>query len=276
VTLMTSQLHGHLLITAAFVVLAGVPGGALQQPAALDDAKRLFYNAQYRASADLALDFLPSNTDEELARDELRASALLFQIRGLLESPDRSKPARAVAYDRCAPCPELVAALMSNVAHGQQLARKRLETNATDETALFFLGKLNLSYVWLQLGPLHRRTGWHEYWEARRSLDAVLRLNPRHVRARVARAWIDYIVDTRLPWGTRWVMGGGDKKRALAILSEAAAADTEFFAHAEAVFAHWEMLIRERRIVEATQVAERLAAMFPGNREIATFLEAKR
>jgi ABC-type taurine transport system ATPase subunit len=47
--LMTSQLHGHLLLTAAIVVLAGVPGAALQQSAALDDAKRLFYNAQYRA-----------------------------------------------------------------------------------------------------------------------------------------------------------------------------------------------------------------------------------
>jgi len=62
---------------------------------------------------------------------------------------------------------------------------------------LFFLGKLDLNYVWLQLGPLRRKTGWDEYWEARRSLDAVLKANPRHVRARVARAWIDYIVDTR-------------------------------------------------------------------------------
>jgi tetratricopeptide (TPR) repeat protein len=268
--------RGHLLHAAALAVLAGVPVAALQQPSPLDDAKRLFYNAQYRASAGMALEFSPSNSDEELARDELRTSALLFQIRGLLEPPDRSKSARTTAFERCGPCPELVAALTTDVAHGQQLARRRIEANANDETALFFLGKLNLSYVWLQLGPLHRRTGWHEYWEARRSLDAVLKLNPRHVRARVARAWIDYIVDTKLPWGTRWMLGGGDKKRALAVLREAAAADSDFFSHAEAVFGLWDMLLRERHVVEAIQVAEQLAAMFPGNPEVATFLEAKR
>jgi hypothetical protein len=31
------------------------------------------------------------------------------------------------------------------------------------------------------------------------------------LRARVARAWIDYIVDTRMPLGTRWLLGGGNK-----------------------------------------------------------------
>ncbi len=271
-----SLLRGRLLHAAAIVVAAGMPVAALQESSTLDDAKRLFYNAQYRASAEMAREYAPANGDEELARDELRASALLFQIRGLLESPGRSKSARATAFERCGPCPELVAALTTGVAHGQQLARKRIEANANDETALFFLGKLNLSYVWLQLGPLHRRTGWHEYWEARRSLDAVLKLNPRHVRARVARAWIDYIVDTRLPWGARWMLGGGDKKRALVGLREAAAADSDFFSHAEAVFALWDMLLRERHVVEAIQVAEQLAAMFPGNPEVATFLEAKR
>jgi hypothetical protein len=264
-----------LLHAAAIAVLAGVPAAG-QQHSTLDDAKRLFYNAQYRASAEVALEFPPATSDEELARDEMRASALLFQIKGLLESSDRSKPARTAAFERCGPCPALVAALMTDVTHGQQLARKRIETNGNDETALFFLGKLNLSYVWLQLGPLHRRTGWHEYWEARRSLDAVLKLNPAHVRARVARAWIDYIVDTRLPWGTRWMLGGGDKKQALAVLRDTAAADDDFFSHAEAVFALWDMLVRERRAVEAIEVAEQLAAMFPGNPELATFLQAKR
>jgi hypothetical protein len=271
-----SLLRRRLLHAAALVVLAGVPGAALQPAPTLDEATRLFYNAQYRASSEMALEFAPSSGDEELARDELRAAALLFQLRGLLEARDRSKSARALAFERCEPCPELVAALKSHVAHGQQLARKRLKVDPGDEDTLFFLGKVDLNYVWLQLGTLGRKTGWDEYWEARKSLDAVLKMNPQHVRARVARAWIDYIVDTRLPWGTRWMLGGGDKKRALAVLGEAAAADTDFFSHAEAVFGLWEMLIHERRVVEATRVAERLAAMFPGNREIATFLEAKR
>ena len=71
---------------------------------------------------------------------------------------------------------------------------------------------------------LGKKTGWDEYWEARKSLDAVLKANPKHVRARVARGWIDYIVDTRMPWGTRWVLGGGNKKKGLTTLREAAAA----------------------------------------------------
>ncbi len=52
-------------------------------------------------------------------------------------------------------------------------------------------------------GRSAEKTGWDEYWEARRSLDFVVRRQPQHVRALVARAWIDYIVDTRMPWGTR-------------------------------------------------------------------------
>src|SRR4029077_20535197 len=102
------------------------------------------------------------------------------------------------------------------------------------------LGKLDLNYVWLQLGPLGRKKGWDEYWEARRSLDAVLKRNPGHVRARVARAWIDYIVDTRMPRGTRWVLGGGDRKRALSTMQESADAEAAYFVHVEALFALWD------------------------------------
>src|SRR4030095_4118364 len=63
-----------------------------------------------------------------------------------------------------------------------------------DGDALFFLGKVDLNYVWLQSGTLGRKTGWDEYWGARRSLDRVLQMNPESVRARGARAWVDYIV----------------------------------------------------------------------------------
>jgi hypothetical protein len=265
-----------LRLAAVVVVFAAVPVTGLQPTATLDEGKRLFYNAHYRTAAENALGILPANPDEELARDELRTSALLFQLRGLLEPPQRKKASKELAFERCMPCGELVAAFMTSATHGQQLARRRLEADPTDQTALFFLGKLNLNYVWLQLGPLHRKTGWKEYWEARRSLDAVLKVDPQHVRARVARAWIDYVVDTKLPWGTRWMLGGGDRKKALAALREAAAAESDFFAHAEAVFALWDMLLRERYVVEATSVAEQLAAMFPENSEVATFLEAKR
>jgi hypothetical protein len=258
-------------------VLATAAGASAQQPAStLDEGMRLFYNAQYRSAAERALEFAPGSPDEELARDELRASALLFQLRTLLEPRGRTKQAKPPTLDRCAPCPELIAAFLATTAHGQQLARRRLDDDPADVAALFFLGKLNLNYVWLQLGPLHRRTGWKEYWEARRSLEAVLAADPQHVRARVARAWIDYVVDTKLPWGTRWMLGGGDKKKALSVLREAAAAEADFFEHAEAVFGLWDMLLRERNLVEATVVAEQLAGMFPDNPEVATFLEARR
>jgi hypothetical protein len=42
------------------------------------------------------------------------------------------------------------------------------------------------------------------------------------------------------------------------------------------VFGLWDMLVRERHVPEAIEVAERLATMFPGNPEVATFLEARR
>jgi tetratricopeptide (TPR) repeat protein len=266
-----------LCVAAVFVSAATVMAGTgLQATASLAEGTQLFYNAQYREAAEMSLEFLPSSPDEELARDELRASALLFQLRRLLEPANKQKAGKAVSFDRCVSCADLVTAFMTNTAHGQQLARTRLRANPTDEVALFFLGKLDLNYVWLQLGPLHRKTGWNEYWEARRSLDAVLKMNPQHVRARVARAWIDYIVDTKIPWGTKWVLGGGDRKKALGTLREAAGADADFFAHAEAVFGLWDMLVRERHVPEALEVAEQLATMFPANPEVATFLEARR
>jgi hypothetical protein len=266
----------RMLFAVALIVLATPPfaSGQTEQPApTLDAARHLFYNARYDPSAELARQVLPASSDDELARDEIRTSALLFQLKGLLESPDDKKRQPREALARCLPCADLIAAFMADIRHGQEAARARLEANRSDEAALFYLGKLNLNYVWLQLGPLRRKTGWDEYWEARRSLDAALKVNPRNVRARVARAWIDYIVDTRMPWGARWLLGGGDKKRALRAMHEAAASESDFFTAAEAEFGLWDMLVRERQMAEATEVAERLAARFPANLEVARFLE---
>ncbi len=235
--------------------------------AGLADAQGLFYNAQYEAAASMTLALRASDA-HDLASDELRSTALLFQLRGLLEGQrDKGK-----AIAQCAACPELMAAFLADVHHGQALAHSILRTGPNDAATLFFLGKLDLNYVWLQLGLLGKRTGWDEYWEARRSLDAVLKQNPRHVRARVARAWIDYIVNTKMPWGTRWLLGGGNKKRALAAVREAADTETDFFSHAEAQFALWDMHVRERDHVRATELARKLAHDFPGNREVAAYL----
>jgi hypothetical protein len=169
-----------------------------------------------------------------------------------------------------------MAAFLADTADGQKVARARLAANPADDVARYFLGKLDLNYVWLQLGELGHKTGWSEYWEARKCLDAVLLRNPKHIRARVARAWIDYIVDTKMPRGTRWVLGGGNRKRALMVVREAAAEETDVFAHAEAVFALWDLQLRERNVAAAVITARGLARDYPDNREVAAFLDRHR
>lgn len=236
--------------------------------ASLADAQRLFYNGRYGPAAEFAL-ALQSPEAENLALYELRTSALHFQLRDALgDQPDKRK-----ALTQCAACPDLLEAFLSEIARGQARARARLQTNPADEEALVYLGKINLNYVWLQLETLGRRTGWNEYWEARKSLDAALKRNPQHVRARVARAWVDYIVDTKMPRGTRWVLGGGSTKRALIAAREATAADAELFVHVEAEFALWDMLVREKNLKEALPMAQKLARDFPDNRRLVTFLK---
>jgi hypothetical protein len=235
----------------------------------LDEAHRLFYSGRYEAAASLASEVRTQNPDS-LAASELRTSALHFQMRRALGEPkDREK-----AWKECATCQELMPVFMAELAAGQMAARARLEKDPADEEALFFLGKLDLNYVWLQLGTVGRKTGWSEYWEARKSLDAVLKDNPEHVRARVARAWIDYIVDTKLPRGTKWMLGGGDRKKGLLTVQEAAKSAAEPFVQAEAMFGLWDMQVRERRMSDAVVTARALAKDFPDNQELAKFLAA--
>ena len=257
------------------LALTAVPLGARQAPAAtLEDAYRLFYNAHYEEAAAHAL-ALRTTAGQTLENDEVRTTALLFQMRGLLNGQDARDGDKKEALKRCVKCPDLLASFVADLHHGQALARATLKTKPEDEEALFFLGKLDLNYVWLQLGLLGHKTGWDEYWEARKSLDALLKANPKHVRARVARGWIDYIVNTRMPWGTRWVLGGGNKKRGLAAVREATGMEADFFTRAEADFALWDMLVRERDLPRATAIAERLSRTFPDNQEVAKFLASR-
>jgi hypothetical protein len=253
-----------LIVAASSVRAAADPGGG----SALADAHRAFFNARYEDAAALAL-AIETGAPDSLAASELRSSALLFQIKGAIGGlADREK-----AFAQCGPCAGLLASFMIETARGQTIARARLAAAPGDDEALFFLGKLDLNYVWLQLGPLGRKKGWDEYWEARRSLDAVLKRSPGLVRARIARAWIDYIVDTRMPRGTRWVLGGGDRKRALVSMQEAADAAAPFFVHVEALFALWDLQVREHRLPEATAIARTLARDFPENPELLRFLD---
>ena len=105
-------------------------------------------------------------------------------------------------------------------------------------------------------------------------MDKVLERKPGHLRARVARAWIDYILGTKMPRGTRWLLGGGNKKKGLRVVREAASGVGDFFERTEAAFALWDMQVRERELVEAVATAQQLARDFPDNRELTRFLNA--
>jgi hypothetical protein len=246
-------------------------GGSAQgtQPLTIEDAQRAFYNARYEVAAAATLDSCSADVNA-LSACELRTAALLFQIRRALgTSADKEK-----AWKQCDICPGLMAEFDAALERGQAVARARLRTHRDDLATLFLLGKIDLTYVWLQLGTLGRRTGWSEYWEGRRALDTVLKAHPEHVRARVARGWIDYIVDTKMPRGTRWLLGGGSRKRGLLAVRQAASADSDFFTRAEARFALWDMQIRERDLREAVVTARDLARDFPDNEELNRFLQA--
>jgi hypothetical protein len=236
----------------------------------LAEVQRLFYSGYYEEAAALALSIRSAHPDD-LDSYETRASALHFQIKRALRDPAGKT---TIPYKQCATCPALLKEFLEETAKGQAVARARLKANPQDDTAEFFLGKLDLNYVWLHLGTIGRKTGWNEYWEARRSLDAVLKRNPKHTRAITARAWMEYIVDTKTSFATRWLLGGGSKKRALAMVREASAAKADVYVHTEAEFGLWEMLVREHDITDAVVVARRLAKDFPENKELIAFLKA--
>jgi len=179
---------------------------------------------------------------------------------------------RKAALAACASCPALLEVFLSEFKRGRAAANARLVEDPTDEQAMYYLAKTDFSYVWLQLSTLGKRTGWDEYWEARRHLEIVLKNNPSHLRARVAQAWMDYIVGSRVPWGTRWLMGGGNKDRGLQTMRSAAAAPGDVYSEVEADFALWEMLVREGKRNEALPIAKDLFAKFPDNDDLAKFV----
>jgi len=267
---MIDQRRVHVLFSLCFAVAVAVCVAAAPQtpePAALPSAQTSFYNGNYTSAATQA-GKLRATDPADLAVIELRTSALHFELKRLFgDAPDKVKALKA-----CTPCPGILSEFAADVLQGQAIARARLKTNPKDENALFYLGKIDLNYVWLQLGTLGKRTGWSEYWEARHSLDDLLAMRPTHVRGRVARAWIDYIVDTKMTWGFRWMLGGGNKKRALAVMRETAGSATSFYERAEARFGLMEMLVREGDIKGAVVVAREIAHDFPENQEIAKFL----
>ena len=245
----------------------GQSPAAATWPAPLDEGHHLFYSGRYEEAVAIALD-IRINDVVNLEASELRTSALHFQIRRALGNPkDRGK-----AWKLCEICQELMPVFLEEFGVGRAAARAAVEDDPADDEALFFLGKLDLNYVWLQLATVGRKTGLGEFREARASLNTVLERRPDHIRAQVARAWIDYIVATRLPRGTRWILGGGNKDRGLLAAEEAAQADTTRFVRAEAMFALWDMRAREENFTEALVTARALSQDFPDNRELVRFI----
>ncbi|MEQ1756992.1 MAG: hypothetical protein ABL986_01650 [Vicinamibacterales bacterium] len=266
-----AHVRNAIVALATVAVVAGASHraeAASPDASILETAQAMFYNGRYADAATSTADGCQPESDS-LTACELRTSALLFQIRrGMGKEKDKDK-----AYAACVQCPEIFATFIAETRRGQAIARAKLMADPNDDESLFLLGKLDLNYVWLQLGTLGKKTGWDEYWEARKSLDKVLKSNPSHVRAMVARAWIDYIVDTSMPRGTKWLLGGGNKKRGLKVVRDAAVLDADTYVRAEARFALWDMQVREKNLPGAIETAQGLAIDFPANPELRTFLD---
>ena len=256
-----------LLAWPAHAQMASHPGAQT-----LDEAQHLFYSGRYESSAAIAL-ALHQADPSNLAAFELRTSALHFQIKRAM-GPLTDKDDREKAFKACGTCPGLLKVFLDDTEAGRTAARALVAKNEKDESALFYLGKINLNYVWLQLGTLGKRTGWNEYWEARKSLDAALKLNPQHARARLARAWIDYIVDTKVKFGLKWILGGGSKKEGLVTIRAMAMGEAKPYEKAEAQFALWEIELREKNVPAAVAAAKLVARDFPDNEELTRFLAA--
>jgi hypothetical protein len=252
-------------------VLLPADQGTRAAPQSRAESARLFFVGQYSASADMALQ-LRGGAPDDLSTFEQRTSALHFLLKRHLTAEGVSKDKKK-ALRECAPCAGLLADLKADLVAGRALAHARLAKDPADTDAAFYLGKMDLTHVWLHNETLGQRTGWSEYREARRLLQEVLARDPAHIRARVAHAWIDFAIDTRVPWAFRWVLGGGDKHRALATMRETVGMPGSVEERAEARFALWEMLARDKQIVDARVVATDLAAQFPENMELVRFLK---
>jgi hypothetical protein len=257
---------------SALVVIifaASLPGFAQATAgdrAAVEEGYRQYYNGHYEAAV-AAASPLCASAPLNLEACELTSAALHFQIRRALGPDDKKKK-----WEACEECPALMTSFLEVTHRGQEAARAIIETTPADDDTKFLLGKLDLNYVWLQLATIGKKTGWKEYWEARHLLDDLVKRRPEMVRAQIARAWIDYIVDTRMPRGTRWLLGGGDKKKGVRVIREAAAMPADIFVAAEATFALWDIQVREQEIPGAVATARKLASEFPENEELTKFL----
>src|SRR5215213_7906019 len=105
-----------LLAAAPFAAPTRAAQSSVQpEERTLADAQRLFYNAHYEEAAALAQSLRASGT-HDLASDEVRTTALLFVLRGLLKGQDaHNGDDKAEALKRCVKCPEVLASFEADL-----------------------------------------------------------------------------------------------------------------------------------------------------------------
>ena len=250
-----------------FLVLSLLQGMEYERTLGL--AKEAFYNERYAEADALALKargILPREPESY----ELRTTVLLFRLKR--ELGVNGQKANRAGISHCAACPGLLVAFEEDLRAGIREAERLRGDIRHRNRADFFLAKLRLNRIWLNLQVLDQKRGLGDYRDARHRLQEILAREPDHIRAVTAFAWIDYIVGDR-NYVFRKLLGGGDKDRAMASLYRALVLCEEGgrneFDCAEARFGLLEILKSEGRTGEERILAKKLFQRFPGNSGLA-------
>ena len=143
-----------------------------------------------------------------------------------------------------------------------------------DDDTLFFLGKLDLNYVWLQLGPLQQEDRLGRVLGKRGSRSTPCSRAIRATSGRASPAPGSTTSSTpRCRGGRARVLGSGNQKKALTNVREGGAVWTRISSRMrKPEFALWDITGAGARHVNATDTARQLAQRLPGaTARLATF-----
>jgi hypothetical protein len=193
---------------------------------------------------------------------ELRTGLLVLRTKQALKAAGGKR-------NDCADCEGLIQEFEKDFGKGRALADAALQQNLKDDRLMFLSGKLYLNRVWMNVDILDKAaSSGGPYRDARDRIEEVLKRNPRHIRALVASAWINYMIASR-NLATRLLLRTfgikGDKEEAFEHLARAVALDGDEYAHWEAKFTQRDLLKRENKLSEVETVTEELRARFPKN-----------
>jgi hypothetical protein len=193
---------------------------------------------------------------------ELRTGLLVLKTKQALKAAGGKRK-------DCAECESLILEFEKDFEKGRALADAALQHNLKDERLMFLSGKLYLNRVWMNVDILDKAaSSGGPYRDARDRIEEVLKRNPRHIRALVASAWINYMIASRSV-ATRALLRAfgikGDKKKAFDHLALAVAEHGDEYSHWEAKFTQRDLLKRENKRSEVEAVTEELRTRFPKN-----------